>query len=278
MSTSIVEISHVDFAYRDQLVLKHLDLSIERGSTLGLIGPNGAGKTTLVQLLLGLLQPTRGAIRIDGLDPRDAICRGDVIGYLPQRPSVPANFPINVRQLARLGLAGKTGMLRSTTRADGDFVDELLQRIGISELAETPVSALSGGQLQRALIARALAPKPKLLLLDEPTTGIDRAGQQRFIESIAQLKRTLDLTVVIVSHDLRAISAMCDRIACLNVTLHYHDVPERVPPELIYGMFACDLQAMGIGHVHGEQRLNERDGPEKPEARSAKSETMTNPE
>src|SRR5688572_10253029 len=149
MSPPIVEISHVDFAYRDQLVLKHLDLNIERGSTLGLIGPNGAGKTTLVQLLLGLLTPTRGTIKIDGLDPRDAVRRGDVIGYLPQRPSVPANFPINLRQLARLGLAGKTGMLRSMSRRDQDFVDELLQRIGIAELADVPVSSLSGGQLQR---------------------------------------------------------------------------------------------------------------------------------
>ena len=259
MATPIVEISHVDFAYRDQLVLKHLDLNIERGSTLGLIGPNGAGKTTLVQLLLGLLTPTRGTIRIDGLDPRDAIRRGDVIGYLPQRPSVPSNFPINVRQLARLGLAGKTGMLRSISKGDLDFVNELLKQIGIAELADTPVGSLSGGQLQRAFIARALAPKPKLLLLDEPTTGIDRAGQQRFIEFIGQLKRSMDLTVVIVSHDLRAISSMCDRIACLNVTLHYHDVPERVPAELIYGMFACDLQAMGIGHVHGENCSHAKD-------------------
>jgi zinc transport system ATP-binding protein len=96
-------------------------------------------------------------------------------------------------------------------------------------------------------------------LLDEPTTGIDRIGQQRFIESIAELKRSMDLTVVIVSHDLRAVSSMCDRIACLNVTLHYHDVPERVPADLIYGMFACDLQAMGIGHVHGESCSQEKD-------------------
>src|SRR4029077_18546256 len=124
----------------------------------------------------------------DGLTPQQAVRRGDVIGYLPQRPGVPMNFPINVRQLARLGLAGKTGMLRSIAKADLDFVDELLRRIGIGELADTPVGSLSGGQLQRALIARALAPKPKLLLLDEPTTGIDRVGQQRFVESIAKLK------------------------------------------------------------------------------------------
>jgi zinc transport system ATP-binding protein len=240
----IVDVEHLDFAYRDQLVLKHVDLRIERGSTLGIIGPNAGGKTTLLQLMLGLLEPTRGRIAIDGtLAPRQAIRRGDVIGYLPQRPAQPqSDFPINVRQLVRLGLVGKSGMLRPYARDDLEFVDELLARVGIAELADTPVGRLSGGQLQRALIARALAPKPRLLLLDEPTTGIDAAGQQRFIESIADLKAALGLTVVIVTHDLRAISTMCDRIACLNVTLHYHDVPEHVPADVIQGMFGCDLE------------------------------------
>ena len=253
-SSSIVDIRHLDFAYRDQLVLKHIELRIERGSTLGVIGPNGGGKTTLVQLILGLLEPTRGQIVIDGsLTPRQAVRRGDVIGYVPQRPAQPAaNFPLSVRQLARLGLVGKTGMFRSHARDELLFVDEMLARVGVSEIADEPVGSLSGGQLQRVLIARALASRPKLLLLDEPTTGIDRAGQQRFVESIADLKRALNLTVVIVSHDLRAVSAMCDRIACLNVTLHYHDVPERVPADLIYGMFSCDLSAMGIPHRHSE--------------------------
>jgi len=105
--------------------------------------------------------------------------------------------------------------------------------------------------LQRVLIARALAPRPKLLLLDEPTTGIDRSGQQRFIEFIEGLKTELGLTVVFVSHDLRAVSSISDRIACLNTTLHYHDVPQHLPAELVYRMFACDLEAMGIKeHVH----------------------------
>jgi zinc transport system ATP-binding protein len=109
---------------------------------------------------------------------------------------------------------------------------------------------LSGGQLQRVFIARALVPRPKILLLDEPTTGIDRVGHQQFIEFLLGLKKEFDLTVVIVSHDLRAVSAMSDRIACLNVTLHYHDVPQRLPADLVFRMFACDLQAMGIGGAH----------------------------
>jgi zinc transport system ATP-binding protein len=247
----IVNIAHLDFGYGQQLVLKHVDLAVERGTTLGLIGPNGGGKTTLIKLLLGLLGPTRGSIRIDGLSPRQAVRRGDVVGYLPQNPRVPENFPISVRDLARLGLAGRTGLFRSTPRQDLMFVDQLLERVGVADLARQPVGTLSGGQLQRVLFARALAPRPKLLLLDEPTTGIDRSGQQQFIEFLQTLKTDLNLTVVFVSHDLRAVTAFSDRIACLNFTLHYHDVPERMPAELVYRMFSCDLQAMGIGgHRH----------------------------
>lgn len=242
----IVDISGVDFAYAGQLVLKQIDLRIERGSTVGVIGPNGGGKTTLVRLMLGLIQPTRGKIQVEGMSPRQAVRRGDVVGYLPQNPRVPEDFPVNVRQVVRLGLAGKAGMFRPYAREDLDFADAMLQRVGMADLADQPVGELSGGQLQRVLIARALAARPKLLLLDEPTTGIDQSGQQRFIEFLSNLKKELGLTVVIVSHDLRAVSAMSDRIACLNVTLHYHDVPEHLPAELVYQLFACDLEAMGI--------------------------------
>lgn len=252
---AIVEISELDFAFEQQSVLQGINLLVERGTTLGLIGPNGGGKTTLIRILLGLLQPTAGTVKIAGLPPRQAIRRGDLIGYLPQNPQVPTQFPVSVRQVVHLGLAGKTGMLRPYQLDDLRFADSLLWRVGIADLADKPIGTLSGGQLQRALIARALAPRPKLLVLDEPTTGIDRSGQQQFIESILALKAELDLTVIFVSHDLRAVSATCDRIACLNLTLHYHDVPDHLPADLVYRMFACDLEAMGIkgGHVctHG---------------------------
>jgi len=252
---NVVEISGLDFAYGKQKVLQGIDLAVAAGTTLGLIGPNGGGKTTLIRLLLGMLKPTAGTIRIAGMAPRQAIRQGDLIGYLPQNPRVADSVPLNVRQVVRLGLVGKTGLLRSHTREDLEFVEQLLKRVGIFELADQPIGSLSGGQMQRAFIARALAPRPKLLLLDEPTTGIDRAGQQQFIEFIARLKAELQLTMVFVSHDLRAVSSISDRIACLNQTLHYHDVPDHLPADLVYRMFACDLEAMGIqgGHVctHG---------------------------
>jgi zinc transport system ATP-binding protein len=246
----IATIDNLDFAFGETLVLKHVTLAIEQGTTVGLIGPNGGGKTTLIRLLLGLLEPTRGEVRIAGLTPREAVRRGDVVGYLPQSQRPSSRLPLSVRQVVRLGLAGKTGMLRAHAKEDLAFAEELMGLVGIDELADAPVATLSGGQLQRVLIARALVPRPKLLLLDEPTTGIDRSGQQRFIESIQRLKERLGLTVVFVSHDLRAVSAVSDRIACLNVTLHYHDVPEHLPSDLVYRMFACDLEAFGLQKPH----------------------------
>jgi zinc transport system ATP-binding protein len=253
---ALVEISDLTFSYgRPQPALEGINLSVERGSTLGLIGPNGGGKTTLIRLLLGLLEPTAGSIRIEGLSPARAIRRGDLIGYLPQGSRAQPGFPISVRQVVRLGLAGKTGVFRGYCREDLEFTEELMSRVGLADLARRPIASLSGGQLQRAYIARALASRPHLLLLDEPTTGIDQAGQQRFIDFLQGLKNDLGLTIVFVSHDLRAVSAISDRIACLNVHLHYHDVPDHLPAGLVYKMFACDLEAMGIrgGHVctHG---------------------------
>jgi len=249
MAQPLVEISQVEFAYAPRggaRVLEGIDLDVGRGSTLGLIGPNGGGKTTLMRLMLGLHRPTRGTVTVAGMRPGAAVRRGDVIGYLPQKAHFPANFPLTVRQAVRLGLVGKTGMLRGYAKEDMDFVEGLLDRLGLTGLADRPVGDLSGGQAQRAFIARALAPRPRILLLDEPTTGIDRSGQQRFIEQIVKLKEELGLTLVFCSHDLRAVSSISDRVACLNLTLHYHDVPHRMPERLAYEMFACDLEAMGV--------------------------------
>ena len=249
---AIVDIAAVTYAYRRGAppALRQVSLQVDRGTTVGLIGPNGGGKTTLVKLLLGLMPPTSGTLTIDGLSPARAVRRGDVIGYLPQHAPRSDRLPLTVRQVVRLGLAGKTGIARSTPPDDAAYADGLIDRVGIGDLADRPVAALSGGQLQRVLIARALAPRPKLLLLDEPTTGIDAGGQRQFVTFLQDIQRELGLTVILVSHDLRAVCAMADRIACLSGTLHYHDVPERLPADLVYRMFACDLQAMGIGGQH----------------------------
>ena len=250
MSAPVITIRDLDFAYDGRatnLALCGINIDIAVGSTLGLIGPNGGGKTTLVRLLLGLLRPQRGEIRIGGLTPRQAVARGDLIGYLPQNPPAATHISISVRQLVRLGLAGKTGIFRAHAPADVAFVDQLIERCELSSFADKPVSELSGGELQRTLIARAVAPRPRILILDEPTTGVDARGQQTFIELIQQLKTELGLTIIFVSHDLRAVTSISDRVACLSQHLHYHDTPRHMPAELVYKMFSCNLAAMGLG-------------------------------
>lgn len=240
------------------LALDRISLDIEPEVIVGVIGPNGGGKTTLLRLILGELRPDRGQITVAGMRPAEAVARGDIIGYLPQLAggTGPGGFevtrlPLTVREAVRLGLAGKTGLLRPYAADDLAFVEHIMERVGLSGVAEEPIQSLSGGQLQRVYVARALAPRPRLLLLDEPTTGIDRGNQQRLIELVAELRKELKLAVVLVSHDLRAVTSVSDRIACLNVTLHYHDVPRSFPAELARGMFCCDLEAMGLGHGSG---------------------------
>lgn len=242
----ILDIRDVTYAYRrDVPALEGISLSIRPGSVVGVIGPNGGGKTTLLKLILGLLEPTRGSITIAGQSPR-AAARSGVIGYLPQSPLLARHVPIDARQLVELGLAGRVGMLQPISPSDHAFADELLDAVGLADQAHTPISELSGGQLQRVLIARALVARPKLLLLDEPTLGIDRRGQQSFIELILKLKQSLGLTILFVSHDLRAVSSVSDRIACVSGKIHYHDVPQHLPADVVYELFACDLDALGL--------------------------------
>ena len=136
---SIIEISNLDFSYGPQPALERVDLSIERGTIVGLIGPNGGGKTTLVKLLIGLLKPTGGSIAVDGLTPIQAVRRGDVIGYLPQNAGRMERFPLSVRQVVQLGLAGKTGIMRAYDPDDLRYVESLLERVGLGELVQSLV-------------------------------------------------------------------------------------------------------------------------------------------
>lgn len=250
----LISANDVAFSYGKTPALQGVTLNVEEGITVGVIGPNGGGKTTFLKLLLGELKPDSGSLTVAGMSPRQAVAKGDLVGYLPQHSHRSTVLPLTVRQLVRLGLVGKAGLLAGVPRDDAAFADSLIPRVGLEGLADKPIQSLSGGQLQRACIARALAPRPRLLLLDEPTTGIDRGNQSRFIDLIAELRAELKLTVVLVSHDLRTIMSACDRIACLDRTLHYHDVPSSFPQALAQGMFCCDLEAMGLPHGCGCDR------------------------
>jgi zinc transport system ATP-binding protein len=208
----IAEVRRLDFAYADRLVLKHIDLGIPADSTLGLIGPNGGGKTTLIRLLAGLLVPTRGEILIQGMAPVQARGQG-ALGYLPQRPELNTRIPVSAAQF--LHLAARSPEAHA-------HVEPLAASLGLEDLLAKPLAELSGGQLQRLLIARAVVNRPALLILDEPTTGIDVASRHRFIELLQKLRQQMKLTVVLSTHDLQVVRALCDDIACLNLTCHLH--------------------------------------------------------
>jgi len=255
-----VEIDHVSFAYpatgfdgSPTLALEDVHFTIEQHTKLGILGPNGGGKSTLIKLILGMLKPTSGTVRVFGHSPAQARQRG-FIGYLPQRIEAQRDWPINVQQVVGLGRACRTKPWKKMSNEDRSAIDQAIKLVDLQDLATRPIGALSGGQLQRVMIARAIAGNPRLLVLDEPTVGVDIAGQQRFGELIETIHSQLDLTVIVVSHDMRAIAAVADRVACLSRTLHFHAAPDGLTPAVLAQVFAHDVAGV-FGDIHIDAHL-----------------------
>jgi zinc transport system ATP-binding protein len=240
----VICVHNVSFAYDARVALSHITLHVKKGSTLGIIGPNGGGKSTLLKLMLGVITPDEGEITILGRSPRAACSDGSLVGYVPQRHVLDWSFPITVRQVVMLGLIGRKGLLGGFSRQQKEQVTATLKSVEMEHLADQPIGGLSGGQQQRVFIARALVNQPQILFLDEPTTGIDQSGQEKFLALLDSLKQQFGLTLVMVSHDLRSVIASCDRVACLNRTLHYHDRPQGLSSDVLFKVFQCDLDAV----------------------------------
>lgn len=246
-STDAICLDRVGYRYGEVEALRDVTLHVERGCNLGIIGPNGGGKTTLLKIILGLLTDFSGNVHITGLPPEVVCKRGDVVGYVAQKATFEPRFPFTVRQVVRMGLVGKSGLLHRYAKADKDHVEYLLEQLDLQDLADRPIAQMSGGQQQRVLIARALAPQPSILLLDEPTVGVDVAGQRRFADLIHRLHETLGLTVLVVSHDLRAVAGTCGKVAVLSRTIHYHDSPAGLTQDLLQEIFQHDVMPMLSG-------------------------------
>lgn len=254
----VVCIDHVSFNYDDSSTPPALDqvtLHVPEGIRLGIIGPNGGGKTTLIKLILGMLEPTAGKITVLGTTPTQA-CKKCLIGYVPQRMENELDFPLSVRQVVTLGLVGKTGLFKRITTTGHQTVNEAINMVGLSQNSDKPIGNLSGGQQQRAFIARAIALKPELLVLDEPMVGIDEAGQQQFAQLVTLLQQNYNLTIIIVSHNLRAISAGCDSVACLNRKLHFHDAPSGLTRKVLSEVFSHDIAYTSINNNNENQNQN----------------------
>jgi zinc transport system ATP-binding protein len=232
--------------------LESVDLRLDEGDFLGIIGPNAGGKTTLLKIILGLLAPDRGSVEIFGRPPAES--RG-VIGYVPQYARFDASFPIDVLDTVRMGRLGVRRRERS--RESRAAARAALDRVDLSGMADEQIGELSGGQLQRVLIARALASEPRILLLDEPTASVDTRIGRSVYELLERLSERM--TIVLASHDIGVISRHVKTIACLNVRLHYHQSRE-LTPEMVEAAYGCPVDLVAHGHPHRVLPSHESEG------------------
>lgn len=209
-------IEKMSFAYAKETVLRDISLEVATGDFVAVVGPNGAGKSTLLKNIAGLLQPSQGEIRIGGKSVRAAQQCG-WIGYVPQNYAKNVQgFPATVREVVALGLVNEGKTVARTKKAAHHIVNHMLNLVGAESLAEARIGELSGGQQQRVMVAMALAGNPQLLLLDEPTSGVDYDASTRIYELLGTLNRNLGITVVMVSHDIDKAVAWANKVACIN--------------------------------------------------------------
>ncbi|MBM9604009.1 metal ABC transporter ATP-binding protein [Desulfopila inferna] len=236
MAAPIIEIDDLCFSYSGTEVLHNINLTVFERDFVAVIGPNGGGKTTLLKLILGLLKPSWGSIKLSG---RPLGSGRTTIGYVPQQIDHNLSFPATALDIVLMGLhTPKRRLFFRHSPSDREDALDALEQMGISTLADAKITDLSGGQRQRILIARALVTKPDLLVLDEPTASIDTKGQADFYELLSSLNRRL--TIFMASHDLLTISSYAKSIACVNKRLHYHRSFE-TSSELLSAFYSCSV-------------------------------------
>lgn len=222
MTEPVLQLENVTFNYGNTMVLDNIRLSVCRGDFLGIVGPNGSGKSTLLKIVLGLLRPAAGHVRLFGND-LSSFRDWSRIGYVPQKATAFSHgFPATVHEVVLSGLTGHLGLFRRPGRREQNRVDSVLADVGVTDLQSRLVGELSGGQQQRVLIARVLVSQPELLILDEPTVGVDLEAQARFYSLLAELRQQNNLTLIMVSHDIGVVTEHVTSVACLNKKLYFH--------------------------------------------------------
>jgi zinc transport system ATP-binding protein len=234
----VVEFDGVMFAYDRPPVLEDVTLTVRQGDFISIVGPNGGGKTTMLKLILGLLSPDRGSIRVLGLAPQAARHR---VGYVPQYHQFDPKFPVNVLDVVLMGRLRRGWSFGTYSRKDRRAADEALRQVDMADLRRRSFSDLSGGQRQRVLIARALASGPELLLLDEPTANVD----VRVLDDLGDLLQRIngERTIVLVSHDIWFVSQLTKHVVCVNRRVHIHPA-DQITDELIAELFGAELRAV----------------------------------
>jgi zinc transport system ATP-binding protein len=238
-----VLLSGVSFSYEGVTALSEVSLAIEAGDTVSVVGPNGGGKTTLLKLILGLLRPSRGVIRLFGRPPEEARKR---VGYVPQTVLYDPQFPMQVEDVVLMGRLGSR-MAGPYSRRDRDAAGAALEAVGLAGLERRGFSAISGGQRQRVLVARALASEAEILLLDEPTSHVDRTAEEGLYALLGELSKKL--TLVIASHDLGVVWSLTSKVICVNVTAKIHPTAT-LPGEMIQALYNH-----GVSAVHHREEV-----------------------
>lgn len=252
---AIIRFSHATFGFPpDVVALEDITLDIQSGEFVGIIGPNGSGKTTMCRAVLGLLAPSRGSLKIFDCDCEELRCHHRArIGYLPQKGLIDRHFPITVLETVMMGRYGALGLFKRPGHRDRELAVTALAHVGMQAYHDTPLGHLSGGQQQRAFIARALAQQPDVLLLDEPTTGIDIPTQHNVLELIRRLHQDLKLTVLLVTHDVNMIRKLVDRLVLLKTRLFAAGPPDEVlQPDLLQQVYGKDLVISEKGFIRVE--------------------------
>lgn len=223
---NIIEFQDVSFSYGEEVVIKDVSMVIHKGDYLGIIGPNGGGKSTLMKLMLGLLTPTKGKILLFGIEI-EKFKEWPKFGYVSQKVThVDPHFPMTVKEVVMMGRYPKLGLLHFPNNKDKEKVREALDQVEMWDFRDRLIGDLSGGQQQRIFIARALAGDPEVIVLDEPTVGVDVKTQKQFYSLLQKLNKELDLTLVLASHELDIVDHESTEIAYINRTLVYYGVPK----------------------------------------------------
>lgn len=244
MATEAITLNNISAKYQKTPILEEIDLTIHERDFVGLIGPNGGGKTTLFKVLLGLIKPYQGTVKIFG---KPVIKGRRYIGYVPQLLELDHEFPICVADVVRMGRLGRRRLLQRYTPKDEAVVNRTLDQVGMLALRDRPVGELSGGQRQRVYIARALASEPRILLLDEPTASVDPQRQTSIYELLKELNEFI--TILIISHDIGAISAYVKTVGCLNRRLFFHGDPP-LSTQVIQQTYQCPVELIAHGIPH----------------------------
>ncbi|MGO1368424.1 metal ABC transporter ATP-binding protein [Senegalia sp. (in: firmicutes)] len=247
---NIIEVNNLTVNYGSVTALDNINIKIKKGEFLGIIGPNGGGKTTLLKSLLGLIDPTSGQVKVNDDRP---------IGYVPQFSNFDRTFPIKVLDVILLGrLEGKIKFFHKFKRNDIKRAEEIMESLDILNFKDRQISQLSGGQLQKVLIARALIMDPQVMILDEPTASLDANAKTEIYNLLKKLN--IDKTIIVVSHDIGVINSYIDTVACLNKTMHYHGDDTKLGKETLESVYGCPVELIAHGntphrvlHVHEEE-------------------------